>query len=194
VREVTILNNEILLARFSVPGRPLAWRTAPSRRRGDTAAYRNFKAYQQMIQWRARMARPPGSALVLPYQGKVRVLATFFFAPLVGIVQVANGRLRVRRFRAKLPDLDILRKGLTDALQNALIVNDSQVVGTGGVLDGDERQIGEPERTEIEVWTTVTALGVPPAFHRRETVPTPAGGTVRARQDISVRVVVNGCQ
>ena len=125
----TTMKANRLLLRLTVPGRPEPWRTYPRRSRKHAAEmcrYKAFKAWQTQVYWLACTSRQGPIA-----RGPVVLHVVFYLG-----------------HNPRMPDIDNLRKGLSDALEGAVYANDSQVQygSTGRVLTD-----GEP-RTVIECW------------------------------------------
>lgn len=133
-----VLPPQTVIAEGTVEGRAVPW-TAPTitKHGGIVMSDRTSRgrAYLRFNDWRTKVTQEAKQALKRRrlYGGPVMIEATYYLCP--------KGNLAV-------PDLDNLNKAFSDALQDAVIVNDSQVVAnrTARVLTAEE-----PERVDFRV-------------------------------------------
>lgn len=120
-----------LLVRVRVEGRPVPWKVARMMPNGGSIKDPKLIAWQEQIHREARWSL--GS--FTPYGHPVRLEMSFTVKPPVG--------------KAKPPDATNLGKAAEDALEGAIIINDTQVSKVCS-----ERKFGTREGVEILVWTS----------------------------------------
>jgi Holliday junction resolvase RusA-like endonuclease len=113
---------------FRIPGAPAPWQVY-TRQGPPPIGVLNCQAYQEQLRAYLRSADQWGSQA--PLTGPVTLDTEFWLrwpqtAPTKRPEAIARWR---REHLAMKPDIDNLRKACSDALQNVLYVNDSQVVG-----------------------------------------------------------------
>jgi Holliday junction resolvase RusA-like endonuclease len=126
-----IVDPGVTVAEGTIPGRAVPWKSPTLGRNGGairSRGYGQYKAWQATVNVLAATQR----ARRRPYGGPVRLEVTYYLRPRPGGV----------------PDTSNLTKAFEDALQGAVIRNDTQVVGhcTRRVVTAQE-----PERVVYRV-------------------------------------------
>jgi Holliday junction resolvase RusA-like endonuclease len=162
---------------FTVPGRPLpsgSKSTVPITRDGHTIGRRIVESgnRQAKAAWRADIQHHATHAMhnQPPLTGPVELTATFYLRRPQSHYGQGRNRHRPRpaapAYPIVAPDVLKLARGLEDALQRIVYVNDAQIV----VEHLAKVYVDDLERTEVAVWP---AAAITPAPHDTHGALTP---------------------